>query len=318
MRDGGYVGIGWRGIGDLSDLKYDMDSRSKVKTLMEDKYNEKGGYAQEIFNFVTVVQTGVLILATEKEGSVLGIGKVKGGYSYKGGTFNPNRLKVEWYPEQKWQTPLTEIKNRVVKQIPTPENIMGVESRLLGLSLVPPPNGSSPQFSGMTARIQQVLERKKQIILFGPPGTSKTHYAFHSTYDIASQNLFGKAYNELEDLEKDVITGNDQNLGYVRFCTYQPSYGNEDFIEGYRSITTYGVLSYEPKQGIFKKLCHDAVQEPERKFYLIIDEINRGDIPRIFGELITLLERTNEDDQSSLRSPVSDSGFQKTFIRSEP
>ncbi|MEN6622988.1 MAG: AAA family ATPase [Smithella sp.] len=307
MREGGYVGIGWRYIGDLSGLSYDTESKNKLKALMLDKYNERGGFAQEIFNFVTVVQKGDLILATEKEGAVLGIGRVVGDYYYEEGNYAPNRKKVEWFPQEQWHTPVIEIKNRVVKQLLSPENILAVESRLLGLTPHPKPEPSPLPLSGVTARIKEVLERKKQIILYGPPGTGKTYWAYQSITDLASQEIFDKSINEHEKREKSVIIGSDQNLGFVRVCTFHPSYGYEDFIEGYRPISTNGVLSFDLRQGIFKQLCHDAADNASKKFYLLIDEINRGDIPRIFGELLTILEKDKRG--KSIILPVSGERF---------
>ena len=311
MRDGGYVGIGWRELGDLSGLKSDMESRTKVKTLMLEKYKEKGGYAQEIFNFASVIQKGDVILATEKESRILGIGKVIDRYFYVGGAKCPNRVKVEWYSDDSWETPVIEIKSRVVKQLFAPENIVSTESRLLGLSPLPmialTGEVSYSGFLGITARIHEVLERKKQIILYGPPGTGKTFWAFKSITDISSQRTFNSPYNELDDLKKRSITGYDQNLGFVRFCTFHPSYGYEDFIEGYRPISKDNELGFQLRSGIFKQLCLDAAREPNHRFYLIIDEINRGDIPRIFGELLTLLEKDKRKQTVIL--PLSGDSF---------
>jgi 5-methylcytosine-specific restriction protein B len=88
------------------------------------------------------------------------------------------------------------------------------------------------------------------------------------------------------------VDGDRAKPGLVRVCTFHPAYGYEDFLEGYRPITgNDGQLSFERRDGIFKRLCTDAAEHPDRHFYLLIDEINRGDIPRIFGELLTLLEK---------------------------
>lgn len=93
----------------------------------------------------------------------------------------------------------------------------------------------------------------------------------------------------------------------VRLCTFHPAYGYEDFLEGYRPQTYQGQLVFEQRAGIFKRLCVDAAARPDRRFYLVIDEINRGDIPRIFGELLTLLERDKRGQTVQL--PLSGEPF---------
>ena len=105
-----------------------------------------------------------------------------------------------------------------------------------------------------------------------------------------------------------LVTGNDSQLGLMRVCTFHPSYGYEDFMEGYRpQVGTDGSLVFERRDGIFKRLCANAAMQPDRKFYLVIDEINRGDIPRIFGELLTLLEKDKRGQAIYL--PYSDNRF---------
>ena len=76
---------------------------------------------------------------------------------------------------------------------------------------------------------------------------------------------------------------------FIQSC-FHPSYGYEDFIEGIKPRTINGQTVFDKEDGIFKKICNAAQKEPNKKFYLIIDEINRGDISRIFGELIMLIE----------------------------
>jgi 5-methylcytosine-specific restriction protein B len=83
-----------------------------------------------------------------------------------------------------------------------------------------------------------------------------------------------------------------ERANLVRFCTFHPSYGYEHFLEGLRPKTVNGRMVFEPEAGIFKDLCRDAQDDEEqRSYFLIIDEINRGDVPRIFGELLTALEQ---------------------------
>lgn len=115
----------------------------------------------------------------------------------------------------------------------------------------------------MTNRIRSILDRKRQVILYGPPGTGKTYWAKRAAKGLADS---------------------------YKIVSFHPSYGYEDFIEGYRPEVQNGKLKYILKDGIFKEFCSDAELDAGRKYCLIIDEINRGDVTRIFGELITLLE----------------------------
>jgi 5-methylcytosine-specific restriction protein B len=81
--------------------------------------------------------------------------------------------------------------------------------------------------------------------------------------------------------------------GYISFITFHQSYSYEDFIEGIRpNVTGEGDLRYELVDGIFKNICKKALTNTDANFVIIIDEINRGNISKIFGELITLIEGT--------------------------
>jgi len=100
-------------------------------------------------------------------------------------------------------------------------------------------------------------------ILYGPPGTGKTY--------------------SLEKLQKD----------YDKFVTvtFHQSYGYEDFVEGLKAnINEKGDVYYKVENGIFKDICEEAEKNPNEKYAIFIDEINRGNISKIFGELITLIE----------------------------
>lgn len=74
--------------------------------------------------------------------------------------------------------------------------------------------------------------------------------------------------------------------------TFHPSYSYEDFVEGFRPLETgNGQLALRLTDGVFKRVCDEALANPTKPYLLVIDEVNRGNLPRIFGELITLLER---------------------------
>ncbi len=105
-----------------------------------------------------------------------------------------------------------------------------------------------------------------------------------------------------ESIQGQVQTGIHvrEHEQFKKFVTFHPSYSYEDFIEGIRPETINGKVIYNLKDGIFKKICYAAKTDlnPENKYVLVIDEVNRGNIPKIFGELITLIENDKRDNLS--------------------
>lgn len=183
-----------------------------------------------------------------------------------------------------------------------------------------------------------LIQKKKQIILYGTPGTGKTY----STKELAVKILGGDLDAIGDEYEKY------RNEGRIEFITFHPSYSYEEFIEGI-TVVTKGEnvptenLQYVCKSGIFKNMCKRALGkaidssdekldgkkwidvfkeyetlEDEIDFsdapehVMIIDEINRGDIAKILGELITLLEadkRLGEDNELIAKLPTSGDEF---------
>ncbi|KTG11437.1 hypothetical protein AUR64_04060 [Haloprofundus marisrubri] len=130
--------------------------------------------------------------------------------------------------------------------------------------------------------VQRQLEAKKQVVFYGPPGTGKTYEAKRfAEWWIHQQTEAGVSSNQ------------------IRSVTFHPSFSYEDFLEGLTAdATTSGGVTYRIKSGVLKEIAVDAESALNATdedatpppFVLIIDEINRGNLAQIFGEIITLLE----------------------------
>jgi len=300
MQENSCVAIGWGKVGDLSWCDSSKASKDKLAKMINEQYQRgaqsAGGAASQIFKFLFKIQEGDVVIAADG-GTVLGIGKVVGEYSYAGYLEFPHHREVEWIDLDSWKMPVPEGLRSTVRKIHLHnENLLEIEKRIQGAGTSPPPIPRQkspkhpPRMTGIPGRIQSTLERKGQVILYGPPGTGKTFWAEQSARELAAFAVFGQAFDQLGDAQQSEVIGDSQTAGYVRMCCFHPAYGYEDFLEGYRPNTVDGHMSFQLRDGVFKQLCRDASDSPDRPFYLIVDEINRGDIPRIFGELLTTLE----------------------------
>lgn len=144
--------------------------------------------------------------------------------------------------------------------------------------------------SGSKSNSMQTIIPLNQI-LFGPPGTGKTYNTVNMALDIVCP-----VGSQWEKEPRDKARSKYQDMldaGQIVFVTFHQSMSYEDFIEGIKPKTESGKITYEVKDGIFKKLCEKAKDNNTQitpNYVMIIDEINRGNVANIFGELISLIE----------------------------
>ncbi|MGE5417509.1 MAG: MrcB family domain-containing protein [Acidobacteriota bacterium] len=147
-------------------------------------------------------------------------------------------------------------------------------------------------------------------ILFGAPGTGKTYSSAEYAVAIVEKRLASDAQTSEE--ERKALMATYRGLvdsGFITFTTFHQNYGYEDFIQGIRPNTNNGTVSFEQVDGVFKKAADKALDDPHNNYVIIIDEINRANISKVFGELITLIEedkRWGELNQLSATLPMGE------------
>lgn len=136
-------------------------------------------------------------------------------------------------------------------------------------------------------KLVNVLKRKKNIILQGAPGVGKTFLAKRLAYSIMGE----------KDEER------------VKFIQFHQNYSYEDFVMGYKPVKE----GFELRNGIFYNFCQKATKNPDKDYFFIIDEINRGNLSKIFGELLMLIEADYRDEKATLAYTASDFSVSKNL-----
>lgn len=138
------------------------------------------------------------------------------------------------------------------------------------------------------------MKIEKNLILYGPPGTGKTYnsknYAVAICEDKPVEEVMQEDYSEVLRRYDEYVDN-----GQIAFTTFHQSYGYEEFIEGiHPEVNENDQVIYKTKDGVFKEFCIKAESYIEPRVF-IIDEINRGNISKIFGELITIIEDSKRE-----------------------
>ncbi|WP_224769503.1 AAA family ATPase [Nocardioides ochotonae] len=143
--------------------------------------------------------------------------------------------------------------------------------------------------------LEPMLERlrsKKNIVLQGPPGTGKTWLARRLAWALC----------------------NERETRRVQILQFHPSLAYEDFVRGWRPSTTSSGGGLSLEDGPFLQMCKQAVEDPERVYVLVIEEINRGNPAQVLGELLTLLEADKRNESSAMRLAYPNTPDERFFI----
>jgi hypothetical protein len=311
------VAIGWIELGDLAALPTE---REAFKEAVEQAYPAARPMSRAVstsvlWRFVHEMEVGDTIVSPSKKGGEVMIGRVSGAYTYavtRSAAF-PHQRAVEWVRVVQRST-LTPAARSEIGALQTLFRITRTAAEFAALrdGIAPPPPApvAEPEVSRPAAsdlpdaafliEIDEALDRKGQLILYGPPGTGKTYTARRfavwwllrdSPGTDVNTVLTDPAAFAIAEAELAAPTA-DGGVGRLTNLTFHPSYAYEDFVEGFKPAPSPdGSLRLALEDGIFKRVCRQAAARPGERYLVFIDEINRANIAKVFGEIITLLER---------------------------
>lgn len=289
LRDG-ICSIGWEELGDVSRMSQEEFNR-RLATIAPEY--EWGPGANQVWNFAHI-PPGSIIVANSGTTEVLGFGRVTSSYFFQPGVEHGHRLPVEWYDKTRrqvqeggWRRTMVRLTEAQVEALQHSSHAAeSVEAEIPEDS--PRPYTIEQAMEGVfmpRQRFEDILSslrRKKNVILEGPPGVGKTFVAKRLAH---------------------ALIGFESNVGWVQF---HQSYSYEDFMEGWRPSAEGKFIL---RDGIFKQFTRSALDAPEENFVLIIDEINRGNLSKIFGELMMLIEADKRDAKWRTRLSYSGEEF---------
>ncbi len=288
----GEISIGYSKIVDWSTLKNKEEYRIALQKFHKDSTSHKND-VHAFWQFVNDMKIGDIVYAKDGMSKVIGRGIIQGDYFYDKNkdSFCSSR-KVQWTHvdcnyelkedgafSMKMLTDITKYSG-IIKELeaffdiedpvigpPTPSNKDSIYTKEDFLEKVFMDESSYDSLVGL-------LKRKKNIILQGAPGVGKTFMAKRLAYSIMGQ------------IDKS----------RVKMIQFHQSYSYEDFIMGYRPDGN----GFRLKRGPFYEFCDAAKNDSENNYFFIIDEINRGNISKIFGELFMLIENDKRGQQIRL------------------
>jgi len=278
--EAGIMAIGWGDLGDLSEYSSKLDMQMKMKELYGQQSSHKNN-VHATWQFANEIKKGDIIFVKKGVSLLIGRGVVTSDYEYDteiGDYYNHVR-SVEWTHKGEWQHPgkaniktLTDVTVYGDYVEDLKELFLDTYTHSVGDEQeVDFPTYTEQDFLSEVYINQQqyrtivnTLKKKKNIIIQGAPGVGKTFTAKRLAYSMMG----------VKDINR------------VMMVQFHQSYSYEDFIMGFRPTGT----GFELKNGVFYEFCKKAEEDNEQPYFFIIDEINRGNLSKIFGELFMLIE----------------------------
>ncbi|MBX7133607.1 MAG: AAA family ATPase [Fimbriimonadaceae bacterium] len=291
----GYICVGWDDLGDLTQY----ESKDEFREAFRKHYPYNGverqvsRKANELWTLMEL-QPGDTVIANRGTSEILAIGTVND----EGYVWRPDRQEYRHTVGIDWDT------SRAKKIPPVKGWATTTVSKVPATLLRQITGSTSSTFKPVSTdeifiELEAALNRRGQAILYGPPGTGKTYYAKRAAVwlldggsgsEQANALLGDEELLESRERELTVPPSDPTKAARLTRVTFHPSYAYEDFIEGYRPQQADNGMQLVLNAGVFKRVCETARKDPTHRYVLLIDEINRGNIPKIFGELITLIE----------------------------
>lgn len=285
----GIMGIGWD---DVTDLK-GFISKEEIKDYMKKVYDPSYSYknnAHCLWQFANEIKIGDVIFVKKGMHKIIGKGVVASDYIYDSARETYKHIrKVEWTNKGEWEHPGQAVMKTLTCISPYPDYVQ----RLLSLFAedileetseqieIKYPTYTKDDFLNKVYMdedtyntLTELLEAKYNVILQGAPGVGKTFAAKRLAYSIMGQ----------------------KDTSRVAMVQFHQSYSYEDFIQGYRPSKD----GFELVNGAFYKFCKEAEEDNERPYFFIIDEINRGNLSKILGELMMLIEKDKRGEKIKL------------------
>lgn len=319
-----HICIGWSAMGNLSDVATKDDLAVMHDAVWPDsKSRAKGQNVGQIWRFIKEMNIGDYVVFAEDD--VCHIGQVTSDYYYDETSY-PNQSEdytnvrnVKWL---KTNIKRSELSKSFHYSLRTAMSVWGLNDyksaiyELLNDTYIKDEvvEADDTEITAEEENIKKILpvlpKRTRKAfelnsILYGAPGTGKTY----ATAKYALAITEGKSLEEYNDVTREDIMSKYNQLvkdGLVVFTTFHQNYGYEDFIQGIRPDTSTQEMRFKTVDGVFKKIAETAMNVPEKDFVIIIDEINRANISKVFGELITLIEddkRWGEENAVSATLP---------------